>query len=165
MTVPLVSVLLPVYNAEPYLGAALESILRQDHKRLEIIAIDDGSRDRSLEIMRRYQQADGRITIVSRENRGLIATLNEGLALAKGDLIARMDADDISYPSRLSRQVSSFVEQPELALCGTGIDLTRERASQRDAISGVPAPVRRPDDTDEQDRQRRFRSFRLERLF
>jgi hypothetical protein len=50
-------------------------------------------------------------------------------------------------------------------LCGTGIDLTRERAALRDAISGVPAPVRRPDDTDEEDRQRRFRSFRLERLF
>ncbi|MCK3778862.1 glycosyltransferase [Ensifer sesbaniae] len=140
MTVPLVSVLLPVYNAEPYLGAALESILRQDHKRLEIIAIDDGSRDRSLEIMRRYQQAYGRITIVSRENRGLIATLNEGLALAKGDLIARMDADDISYPSRLSRQVSSFVEQPELALCGTGIDtLLGDRI-----IRGTPNPIYQP---------------------
>lgn len=140
MTVPLVSVLLPVYNAEPYLAAAIESILRQDHQRLEIIAINDGSRDRSLEIMQRYQQMDGRITIVSRENRGLIATLNEGLALAKGDLIARMDADDISYPSRLSRQVSLFVQQPQLALCGTGIDtLLGDRI-----IRGTPDPIYQP---------------------
>lgn len=140
MTAPLVSVLLPVYNAEPYLGAALESILKQDYERLEIIAFDDGSHDRSLEIMRRYQQADGRITIVSRENRGLIATLNEGLALAKGDLIARMDADDISYPSRLSRQVSLFVKQPKLALCGSGIDtLLGNRI-----IRGTPNPIYRP---------------------
>lgn len=140
MTTPLVSVLLPVYNAEPYLAAAIESILRQDHQRLEVIVIDDGSRDRSLEIMRRYQQIDARITIVSRENRGLIATLNEGLALAKGDLIARMDADDISYPSRLSRQVSLFVQQPELAICGTGIDtLFGDRI-----IRGTPNPIYQP---------------------
>lgn len=122
MPVPLVSVLLPVYNGEPYLAAALESILRQDHDRLEVIAIDDGSTDGSLEILRRYQRADDRIFIVSRENRGLIATLNEGLALAKGELVARMDADDIAYPTRFSRQVSLFVQQPELAISGTGID-------------------------------------------
>ncbi|WP_163269971.1 glycosyltransferase family 2 protein [Chelativorans alearense] len=122
MPAPLVSVLLPIYNAEPYLAAALESILRQDYGRLEIIAIDDGSTDRSLEILRRYQKADRRISIVSRENRGLIATLNEGLALAQGDLIARMDADDIAYPSRLSRQVAVFAQQPQCAICGSGVD-------------------------------------------
>lgn len=122
MPLPLVSVLLPVYNAEPYLSAALASILRQDYRRLEIIAIDDGSTDRSLEILQRYQLADARISIVSRENLGLVATLNEGLMLARGDLIARMDADDIAYPSRLSRQVAAFADQPDLAICGTGID-------------------------------------------
>ncbi|MCT7373975.1 glycosyltransferase family 2 protein [Chelativorans salis] len=122
MSAPLVSVLLPVYNAEPYLAAALESVLRQDYERLEIIAIDDGSTDRSAYILRQYQKADGRISIVSRENRGLIATLNEGLALAQGDLIARMDADDIAYPSRLSRQVAAFAQQPQCAICGSGVD-------------------------------------------
>ncbi|UXN58874.1 glycosyltransferase family 2 protein [Phyllobacterium zundukense] len=119
---PLVSVLLPVYNGEPYLAAALASILRQDHERLEVIAIDDGSTDSSLQILQRYQKADGRISIVSRENRGLIATLNEALVLAKGDLVARMDADDVCYTTRLSRQVSVFKEQPHLAICGTAID-------------------------------------------
>jgi glycosyltransferase involved in cell wall biosynthesis len=122
MPTPLVSVLLPVYNGEPYLAAALASILRQDHACLEIIAIDDGSTDGSLEILQRYRRADGRISIVSRENRGLIATLNEGLALAKGDLVARMDADDICYTARLSRQVSVFKQQPQFAMCGTAID-------------------------------------------
>jgi glycosyltransferase involved in cell wall biosynthesis len=122
MPIPLVSVLLPVYNGEPYLAAALASILRQDHERLEIIAIDDGSTDGSLQILQRYQKADRRISIVSRENRGLIASLNEGLALAKGELVARMDADDVCYTARLSRQVSVFKQQPQLAICGTGID-------------------------------------------
>ncbi len=137
MSVPLVSVLLPVYNGEPYLAAALESILRQDHERLEVIAIDDGSTDGSQEILRRYQRADDRIFIVSRENQGLIATLNEGLAAAKGDLVARMDADDICYPTRFSRQVSLFKKQPEIAISGTGIDrLIGDRM-----IRGTPNPI------------------------
>jgi glycosyltransferase involved in cell wall biosynthesis len=122
MHAPLVSVLLPVYNAEPYLAAALDSVVRQQYRRLEIIAIDDGSTDGSLEIIERYRRADDRISIISRENRGLVATLNEGLALARGDLVARMDADDIAYPWRLSRQVAAFAEQPGLAICGAGVD-------------------------------------------
>ncbi|RUX24911.1 glycosyltransferase [Mesorhizobium sp. M7A.F.Ca.US.011.01.1.1] len=134
---PLVSVLLPVYNAGPYLAAALGSILRQDYGRLEIIAIDDGSTDNSLEILERCQKADSRISIVSRENRGLVATLNEGLALARGELVARMDADDVAYPWRLSRQVALFERRPELGFCGAGVDmLIRGRIAR-----GKPDPV------------------------
>ncbi|MBZ9792339.1 glycosyltransferase [Rhizobium sp. 3T7] len=137
MSMPLISVVLPVYNGEPHVAAALESILRQDYTRFEIIALDDGSTDGSLEILQRYRNADDRIRIVSRENRGLIATLNEGIALAKGDLIARMDADDISYPSRFSRQVGLFAQQPELAISGTGIDqLLGNRV-----VRGRPNPI------------------------
>ncbi len=140
MPAPLVSVLLPIYNGEPYLAAALESILRQDYAYLEIIAIDDGSTDRSLEILERYQKTDRRISIRSRENRGLIATLNEGLALARGELVARMDADDVAYPSRLSRQVALFAEQPHLAICGSGVDtLIGNRI-----VRGKPSPIYRP---------------------
>ncbi|TGV27489.1 glycosyltransferase [Mesorhizobium sp. M4B.F.Ca.ET.143.01.1.1] len=120
---PLVSVLLPVYNAGPYLAAAIGSILRQDYVRLEVIAIDDGSSDNSLEILERHRKADSRVTLISRENRGLVATLNEGLKLAQGELVARMDADDIAYPWRLSRQVALFADRPELGFCGAGIDM------------------------------------------
>jgi glycosyltransferase involved in cell wall biosynthesis len=122
MPSPLVSVLLPVYNAAPYLEAALGSILRQDYSRLEVIAIDDGSTDASLRILESFRKADGRVTIVSRHNRGLIATLNEGLELAGGELVARMDADDVAYPSRLSRQVAVFQRDPAIAICGGGVD-------------------------------------------
>jgi glycosyltransferase involved in cell wall biosynthesis len=139
MSTPLVSVLLPVYNGAPYLDAALASVVRQDYRHLEIIAIDDGSTDGSLEVLKRYQQADDRIFIVSRENRGLIATLNEGLALAKGELVARMDADDVCYPARLSRQVSLFQQHPHIAVCGTGIDtIVGERV-----VRGTGDPVYR----------------------
>ncbi|MBE1710790.1 MULTISPECIES: glycosyltransferase family 2 protein [Mesorhizobium] len=134
---PLVSVLLPVYNAGPYLAAALGSILRQDYGRLEVIAIDDGSSDNSLEILERYRQADSRVSIISRENRGLVATLNEGLAAAQGELVARMDADDVAYPWRLSRQVALFEQRPELGFCGAGVDmLIRGRIAR-----GRPDPV------------------------
>jgi glycosyltransferase involved in cell wall biosynthesis len=75
-----------------------------------------------LQVLQQHRQADNRVSIISRENRGLIATLNEGLTVARGDLVARMDADDIAYPSRLSRQVALFNRQPDLALCGAGFD-------------------------------------------
>lgn len=139
MSPPLVSVLLPAYDAAPYLSAALDSIVNQDYRRLEVIAIDDGSTDGTLAILERYRKADSRIRIVSRENKGLIATLNEGLALASGDLIARMDADDVAYRTRLSRQVALFEDQPGLAICGTGADtLIRNRL-----LRGTPHPIYR----------------------
>lgn len=137
MASPLVSVLLPVFNGEPYLSAAVESILRQDYPKLELVAIDDGSTDASLQTLERFRAADSRIVLVSRENRGLIATLNEGLAMARGDLVARMDADDVAYPGRLSRQVAAFSEQPGLALCGTGVDTILGRR----LVRGLPDPV------------------------
>jgi len=122
MTGPLISVLLPVYNAEPYVAAAMQSILRQDYGRLEVIAIDDGSTDGSLEILERCRRGDSRISIISRENRGLVASLNEGLAIAQGELVARMDADDFAYPWRLSRQAALFAARPELGFCGALVD-------------------------------------------
>ncbi|RWL51029.1 glycosyltransferase family A protein, partial [Mesorhizobium sp.] len=119
---PLISVLLPVYNAEPYVAGAMQSILRQDYGRLEIIAIDDGSTDRSLETLERCRRDDSRVSIISRENRGLVASLNEGLAVARGELVARMDADDFAYPWRLSRQAALFAARPELGFCGALVD-------------------------------------------
>lgn len=119
---PLVSIILPVFNAGPYIGAALASLLGQTHRDFEIIAIDDGSSDASLAIMRGAQLKDRRIQLITRENRGLVATLNEGLALARGRFVARMDADDIAYPERLEAQLAAFAANPGAALCGTGFD-------------------------------------------
>ncbi|AZO70469.1 MULTISPECIES: glycosyltransferase family A protein [unclassified Mesorhizobium] len=119
---PLISVLLPVYNAEPYVAAAIQSILRQDYGRLEVIAINDGSTDKSLEILERFRGDDSRVSIISRENRGLVASLNEGLRMAQGELVARMDADDFAYPWRLSRQAALFAARPELGFCGALVD-------------------------------------------
>lgn len=118
----LVSILLPVYNAEKYLAPALASLLMQDHREIEIIAIDDGSTDRSGPILRKAAESDPRLRILSRENRGLIATLNEGLQTATADFIARMDADDIAYPGRISSQLRAFEADPTLAMHGCNFD-------------------------------------------
>lgn len=123
---PEVTVLMSVYNAERYLTEAIESILKQTFTDFEFIIIDDGSSDRSLQILQQYARQDSRIQLVSRENRGLVSSLNEGLALAKAPFIARMDADDISYPDRLSKQVAFLKEHPDYAAIGCRVRLIDE---------------------------------------
>ena len=115
---PAVSVLMPVYNAECYIGEAVESILAQTFADFELIIIDDGSTDGSLAILERLAALDGRIRLVSRENRGLVATLNELLGMARGDLIARMDADDAAIPERFAWQVEFLRDRPEVVCVG-----------------------------------------------
>ena len=108
---------------------ALASLQLQRHRDIEIIAIDDGSTDDSGEILWRAAAADPRIRVVQRENRGLIDTLNEGLDLARGDFVARMDADDIAYPDRIGRQLAAFAAEPGLAMCGTHFDTIHHRGA------------------------------------
>ncbi len=114
---PRISVVMPVYNAEKYLSQAIESILIQTYTDFEFIIIDDGSTDTSLKISETYAQKDKRIVLVSRENKGLVASLNEGIALAKGEFIARMDADDISLPTRFEKQIA-VLEQEKIDIIG-----------------------------------------------
>jgi glycosyltransferase involved in cell wall biosynthesis len=114
---PKVSVILPVYNGEPHLKSAIKSILDQTLENFELIIIDDGSKDDSLKTMKSFD--DPRIQIVSRPNKGLPATLNEGIALAKGAYIARQDQDDLSMPDRLATEVAFLDARPEVGLVGS----------------------------------------------
>ncbi len=123
-TYPLVSVILPVYNAEEYLAAALESILNQTYRNFELNIIDDGSTDRSKAIIEKYASSDQRIRFISRENRGLPTTLNELIAMSKGKYYARMDADDYSYPKRLEKQVNYMEMNPDITILGTSVKTT-----------------------------------------
>lgn len=109
---------MPVYNCEDYVGEAIESILNQTFGDFEFLIFDDGSTDRSLEIIRSY--TDSRIRLfTSAENRGYVVHLNRGLDLARGAYIFRMDADDIALPERFERQVEFMDIHPEVGLCGT----------------------------------------------
>lgn len=117
----LISVVLPVYNGEKYLQEAIESILTQTYTNFEFIIINDGSTDNSLEIIEKYKSKDNRVIVISRENKGLIVTLNEGIGVAKGKYIARMDQDDISLPERFEVQVKFMEENLDIGICGSWI--------------------------------------------
>ena len=117
---PLISVLLPVYNGEKYLAEAIDSILSQTFTDFELIMIDDGSTDGSLQILRKYEQRDFRIQIIARENRGLVTTLNDSLDLACGTWVARMDQDDIALPHRFERQLE-WLESTDADICGSWV--------------------------------------------
>jgi glycosyltransferase involved in cell wall biosynthesis len=115
---PKISVVMSVYNGEKYVHDSVESIIHQSERDIEFIIINDGSTDKSLEILREFQKKDTRIRLISRENRGLISSLNEGVSVAKGEYIARMDVDDISHEKRLKEQYD-YMKENDLAVCGT----------------------------------------------
>lgn len=118
---PLLSVVMAVYNGEPFLGEAVESILTQTFGDFEFIIIDDGSTDGTAARLAAYAAADPRVRVVTQGNQGLIASLNRGCALARGTYIARMDADDISAPERFARQLAHLTAYPEIDVLGTAM--------------------------------------------
>lgn len=117
---PLISVAMPVYNGERYLAEAIDSILAQTYNNFELIIIDDGSTDNSLQVLRGYEKRDARIRLVARENRNLATTLNDIIDLARGKWIARMDQDDIALPQRFERQLQ-WLERTEGDIAGSWI--------------------------------------------
>ena len=102
---PAVSVVMSCYNASRFLAEAIESILRQTFTDFEFIIIDDGSTDDTLDIIRTYAQTDPRIVVIEKANTGLADSLNVGIGAARGEWIARQDADDVSFPDRLFHQI------------------------------------------------------------
>lgn len=121
MSTPEVTILLPVYNAEEFIEEAIISILRQTYKNFTFLIINDGSTDKTGEIISKFKEKDSRIEYYQRTNKGLIDTLNEGISLCRTELIARMDADDVAFPNRIERQVSFMNTHPEVSVCGTGM--------------------------------------------
>lgn len=118
---PILSVILPIFNGEKFLAPAIQSILDQTFTDFELIAIDDGSTDNSLRILQDFQKIDSRILIITRENKGLVYSLNEGITVSRGKYIARMDADDISFPQRFFLQYEYMEKNPDVVLLGVGV--------------------------------------------
>ena len=115
---PKITVLLPVYNCELYIQTAVESILSQTFTDFEFLIIDDASTDGTLSILKKIN--DSRIQLIEKPvNSGYTNSLNYGLTIAKGEYIARMDADDISYPERFAKQIAYLDTHPEVVVCGT----------------------------------------------
>jgi hypothetical protein len=124
MTTPTVSVVMSVYNAERFLREAVESILNQSFSDFEFIIVNDGSTDRTGAILQSY--TDRRITVINQENAGVTKALNNGLALATGKYVARQDADDVSKPQRLEKQVAFMEGNPAVGLLGTRFEFIDE---------------------------------------
>ena len=118
---PRVTVLMGMFNAARSLNPAVESIVGQSYTNWELIVIDDGSTDSSPTLVRAWCERDGRIrTVTHPVNRGLAVSLNHGFALSRGEFVARMDADDVSLPERLERQVAFLDVRPDVDVVGTG---------------------------------------------
>lgn len=111
-----ISVVMPVYNGEAYIGDAIESVLNQTFRDFELIIIDDGSTDATVSVIRRYE--DSRIVLL-KNGHDFIKALNTGLRMAKGKYIARMDADDLMHPQRLEVQYRTMEEHRDVVVCGT----------------------------------------------
>lgn len=118
---PTVSVLMATYNFRPYLAESVGSILNQTFRDFEFLLIDDGSTDGSEALLREMAAKDARLRLIVRPNKGLTKSLNEGLALCRGTFVARMDADDVSLPQRLEKQVAYLQAHPECVLLGSRV--------------------------------------------
>ena len=117
-SVPSISVAMSVYNGERFLAAAIESVLDQSFGDFEFLILDDGSRDATRAVALHYAARDPRIRVIARENRGLVASLNELVVAARAPLIARMDADDICLPIRFERQFAYMTAYPATGVLG-----------------------------------------------
>lgn len=140
MSVPRISVILPVYNGADYLAEAMKSVLNQTLEDFELLVMDDASTDNSAAVAESL--GDSRVRVVRQErNLKLPATLNHGLDLARGEFVARMDADDVCRPLRFENQIRLFDERPEVDICGgwvrlfgQGADSTRKYPVSPDSV-------------------------------
>jgi glycosyltransferase involved in cell wall biosynthesis len=124
---PKVSVLIPVFNGQEFVGECIDSILSQTYENFELLVVNDGSTDLTEAIV--LSRNDKRIRYLkNRRNLGIVKTLNKGLYLSEGKFVARMDADDISLPDRLEKQISYLVDNPDVDILGAGIILNEHES-------------------------------------
>jgi glycosyltransferase involved in cell wall biosynthesis len=140
---PLISVVIPAYNAERYLTDALKSVSAQTYRSIEIVVVDDGSRDSTAGLIEAYAREESRLTVLRQSNEGVSAALNAGIAQARGEFIARMDADDLMLPDRLIRQLACLQENPSLGFCASAITFIDALGRER---GGYVPPVQSIDD-------------------
>lgn len=142
MKAPKISVVMPVRDGARWLTETIQSVLAQTLPDFEFIIIDDGSTDDSPRIVENSSRGDARVAIIRQQQLGLVAALNCGLTAARGELIARIDADDIASPQRLERQYQYLEKHPEVGLLGTWAEEIDEQSS----VCGIRRPPSRPDE-------------------
>ncbi len=123
----LVSVVMPAYNAERFISQTLETVLHQTYSNIEILVANDGSTDRTLAILKEYQQKDPRIVIDNHENMGISKSINRLMKLVKGEIVVRIDADDLMMPTRVEKQVRYLQEHPEVGFLSCDAEFINEK--------------------------------------
>lgn len=123
---PKVSIIIPIYNMEKYLARCLDSVINQTLKDIEIICINDGSTDNSLEILTKYSKKDSRITVINKKNGGVASARNAGLKAVKADYIGFVDPDDWIEPETYEAALNKMLEDPELDLLSWGVNAFEE---------------------------------------
>lgn len=139
---PLISVVIPVYNAARWLPEAIDSIRQQTLPDFELLLIDDGSSDQTSEILAGYAERDHRIRVLSQRHLGLVSALNAGLASARAPFVARLDADDRAHPQRLAKQLAFLEHNPAVGLLGSWA----QRIDADGRRCGLIRPETRPDE-------------------
>ena len=119
----LVSILIPIHNAEKYLNEAIMSVIKQSYKKIEIICIENGSKDNSLALLKYYSKKYKNLKIIHLKKASLSNALNKGINKSQGEYIARMDADDISHPKRIEKQIKFLKKNKSVSIVGTNINL------------------------------------------
>lgn len=152
----LVSVLIPAFNTERFVGETLESVRAQTYANLQIIVVDDGSSDGTVGIVERHAEEDRRILLLRGSHQGVAAARNFGLAHAKGQLVAQIDSDDLMHPERVERQVAFMAAHPELGFCASAMDFINERS---EVVGGFTFKIHTLADLDHMIRSRRQISF------
>ena len=130
----LVSVVMTAYNTEKYIADAIDSILKQTYQNFEFIIVNDGSTDRTLDIIMEYAKFDPRIIVISRKNIGLSQSLNDGIRIARGEYIARMDSDDLCAPERFEMQVNYLNSHPDVYMLGSNYYIIYEDGLSEECI-------------------------------
>lgn len=139
MSQPLISVVIPNYNYAHYLPQTIESVLSQSYPRVEIIVVDDGSKDESTTIVEKYGE---RVRLVRQQNQGVAIARNRGVAEASGEFVAFLDADDLWLPTKLERQVERFQNEPDLGLVHCGVEeIDESGAHLRTRLDGLEGQV------------------------
>ncbi|MDI9314522.1 MAG: glycosyltransferase family 2 protein, partial [Hydrotalea sp.] len=145
----LVSVIMPLFNHEKYIGAAIDSVLAQTYKHWELIIIDDGSTDGSANVVKNYLKKDNRISYHHQKNQGEYGARNAGLRLARGQYIAWLDADDVAHRDKLAKQLDYLEKNQDTAVCGTQCNRVdaNGRLIEKQVMGKFFVPYRRPNGT------------------
>ena len=130
-SLPLVSIITPVFNREEYISLCINSILNQTYRHFEYFIIDDGSTDKTSKIIEEYLQSDKRITVITNSyNLGAAKSYNKGVEASKGKYLMRLDSDDIAFPDRIEKQINYLEKNKKIFALGTGSELIDENGKK-----------------------------------